>query len=142
MKIGIILLSLILLASLTNATEVKSFTVSGLSTQTMTFNLEKGNIVTGSLSVTGGNDDINFAIKDPSGKEIITKRTIYKGGNFSFVAKRDGAYTLVFDNSFSLITSKSVQVTYDVKEPLGSCISSFIILFLFGGLVILGYINS
>ncbi len=99
--------------------EVRTINVDAGVAQTLTFNLESGTKFKGSLSIAGGaGKDINFMVKDPSGNQIISERRIAEGGNFEFTATSNGAYTLYFDNSFSLFSSKQVNLSFDIEKPI------------------------
>ena len=79
---------------------------------TLTFFLKQGDRIEGEFTVRGGNDDIIFYIKDPYGNIIYEPAGQVHGWHkFSITASSNGAYTLYFDNTFSLITSKSVYLT-------------------------------
>ena len=119
--LAILIISGFVTAPLTPAfsEEVKTVNVPAGYTQTLTFNLDKGAKFTGSLSVSGGNNDINFWVANPTGDYIVPKQGVTIGKSFQFVADNSGGYTLNFDNTFSLITSKTVTLTYVVVNPIG-----------------------
>jgi len=146
MKLYLILVLALTLASLSYAAQVEAVNVPAGSVSTLTVNLQSGDVVSGSISITGGSgDDIDFSIKDPSGNEVFTKRRVAKGGTFSFTATQAGAYSMVFDNSMSLVSTKLVQVSYNytpqqTASPSGRgglCGAGAILLAAFGGLAIL-----
>ena len=92
----------------------ESFTISPLSGESLSLELSSGDSLEGYVQVTiGGTLDIKFEVKDPYGKIIHRAPGGVKGRHdFMFYAQHDGYYTLLFDNSFSLLTSKSVIVKY------------------------------
>jgi len=96
--------------------EVVTFTVPPLSYQTYRVTVSSGDRVTGSVSVSGGSgNDVDFRIIDPSGNQIASYgRITYK--TFEFTSSSGGTYQFVFDNSFSLISSKSVTFEYTVHK--------------------------
>jgi hypothetical protein len=102
-------------------------------------NLSSGDQVTGSFSAIGGTgNDVNFWITSPSGATIYNAGRVSGGTSFSISATQAGAYTLHFDNSFSIISSKQVTVNYNVTPTLISGASlSTSYLILGAGLVIL-----
>ena len=61
-------------------------------------------------------DDLNFRILDPSG-DVVAEEVRVEGAEGSVTAKTTGQYTLVFDNTFSLFTSKDVDFAYAVMPP-------------------------
>ena len=99
--------------------QVETVAVPPGTTQSIVFNLDNGDKVTGSLSVAGGaGNDVNFIVKDPAGNPIIPERRVAEGWNFDFTATSNGAYTLYFDNSFSIVSSKQVSLSYDIAKPI------------------------
>jgi hypothetical protein len=87
--------------------------------------------ITGSLEVTaGGNKDINFAITDSTQTTYYYQLNRVTASDFSFVAPYTGNFYLVFDNSFSWITSKTVSLS-DVILSMDSTVISAPIFLLF-----------
>jgi len=129
--IGVLtLFSLFITLLFIDATQVEVLTVDPLTTKTLTFNLSEGDIFSGSLAISGGaNNDINFWITDPQGNTILNLGRISQGTSFEFTAKNSGAYTLHFDNSFSIFSAKQVSLSYDIKH---SFINNFILLIILG----------
>jgi hypothetical protein len=94
---------------------VQTFTVPSLSQTTQILSLNAGDAVEGSITVSGGlTNDINFNVTDPNGNTIISYSRVTQTP-FIFQAQTTGTYTLIFDNSFSLLTSRSVTLDYLVK---------------------------
>lgn len=112
----ILALSIVLVLSFAAlALASQTFAVPARSQTTSTLTLVQGDQVTGNLNVTGGpNDDINFVITDPNGNPIQNYDHITQTP-FSFQAQTSGNYTFTFDNSFSLLSSKSVTLDYTVQ---------------------------
>ncbi|MGA3290589.1 MAG: emp24/gp25L/p24 family protein [Candidatus Bathyarchaeia archaeon] len=95
----------------------QTFTVPPLSEQTVKVNLNQGDFVKGTVSVSGGTGTgVDFMVSDPNGKELLSYNyTSYK--SFSFSASITGTYTLSFDNSFcSCIGGKNVTLEYSVND--------------------------
>jgi hypothetical protein len=115
---SITLMSLVLLgAFLAFASAAETFTVPNFSVHTVTLDLNQGDSVTGSVSVSGGTgNDINLIIQEPDGNIVATYSHI-TSSSFSFTASQKGTYKIIFDNTFSLLTSKSVTVDYSVNSP-------------------------
>ncbi|MGA2768175.1 MAG: emp24/gp25L/p24 family protein [Candidatus Bathyarchaeia archaeon] len=87
--------------------------------------------ITGSFAVTaGGNKDINFAITDSAQTTYYYQLNRATASNFSFVAPYTGNFYLVFDNSFSFFTSKTVSLS-DVILTMDSNVISTPIFLLF-----------
>jgi hypothetical protein len=115
------------------ASQVDTTTVNPVSEATLTFNLASGQTFSGSLSISGGSgNDINFHVTNPQGVTIVNLGRVSGGTSFSFTAESAGAYTLHFDNSFSLFSSKTVVTTYDVSSPKIGGIDSTILLVIVG----------
>lgn len=105
--------------SLANAADVEVVHVNALSTETLVFTLKNGQRFSGSLAISGGSgNDIDFWVTDPVGATIVNLGRVSQGNSFEFTANKDGAYTLHFGNTFSLFSSKIVNLTYDIRAPL------------------------
>jgi len=112
------ILFLVLALSLASASQVKVIQVSPLTEQMLIFNLDSGQKFTGSLAISGGSgNDIDFWITDPQGTTILNLGRVSQGRSFDFTAQASGAYTFHFGNTFSLLSSKTVNLTYDVGLP-------------------------
>jgi hypothetical protein len=130
LRVSTLLLALLLLAFALApsafASSVQQCSVPAGSQCTLTFNLNNGDSVSGSISVTGGTgNDVNFYITNPTGAQIYSAGRVSGGTSFSFTADSSGAYILHFDNSFSLISSKQVTVSYNVTPAGGGGIPEF-----------------
>ncbi|KPV64702.1 MAG: emp24/gp25L/p24 family/GOLD [Candidatus Bathyarchaeota archaeon BA2] len=71
----------------------------------------------GSITVSGGGNDIDFYITDPNGNTILRYDRATQT-SFSFTASTTGTYTMHFDNSFSIISSKSVTLSYSISKAI------------------------
>ncbi|MCJ7761543.1 emp24/gp25L/p24 family protein [Candidatus Bathyarchaeota archaeon] len=110
-----VILFLISTFSLARASNVEVVSVGPLATRTLTFNLNQGQRFSGSLSISGGSgNDIDFWVTNSVGATILNLGRVSQGRQFAFTADRDGGYTLHFGNTFSLISTKTVTLTYDV----------------------------
>lgn len=109
----IVLFSFVALAACTSQT----FTVPGLQTTTTTLNFNKGDVVSGSVNVSGGlGNDINFYISDPNGNNVVNLSHVTQS-SFSFTVSSTGTYTVHFDNSIGLL-QKSVTFTYNITPSV------------------------
>jgi hypothetical protein len=109
----IVLFSFVALAACTSQT----FTVPGLQTTTTTLNLNKGNVVSGNVNVSGGvGNDINFYISDPNGNNVVNLSHVTQS-SYSFTAQSTGTYTVHFDNTIGLL-QKSVTFTYNTTPSV------------------------
>ena len=87
------------------------------SEQTVKVNLNQGDFVNGTVSVSGGTGTgVDFMVSDPNGKELLSYNyTSYT--SFSFSASITGTYILSFDNSFcSCVGGKTVTLNYSVND--------------------------
>ena len=111
-------LLLTIVISCANATKVRTVQVEPLTKRMLIFDLDKGDKISGSLSISGGaNDDIDFWITNPDGNTIVNLGRISQGTSFEFTAQESGAYTFHFDNTFSWFSSKTVSLSYDISIP-------------------------
>ena len=116
-RICLVFLSLLLVVNgVVCAAQVETITVDPLGgEETLTFNLNNGQKFSGSLSVSGGiADSIIFSVQAPNGTKIIELTSVSEGTEFEFMAEKDGAYTLVFENPLAL-NSKTVNLTYEIE---------------------------
>lgn len=98
---------------LTTNTTTDTFTVQALHYNVASTQLSKGDRVEGYFTVVGGNGDIDFRIKDPYGSVILDAGRVTGRRDFAFTAEFSGTYTYYFDNTFSLITSKTVFFSHN-----------------------------
>jgi hypothetical protein len=115
-------------------TKTDSFQVPNLQTATSTFVLNKGDRIEGYFTILGGSNDIRFNIQDPYGSVILNAGTVTGRRDFAFTAEYSGAYTLFFDNGYSIFTSKTVFLSYSGTVAFPSAIAIVIALI---GLLIL-----
>lgn len=113
--VGILFVAMIGYAKAVAVTE--TFTVPPFQAVVRTLGLSEGDKVSGFVAVSGGiDDDIDLCVTDPNGNTILRfDRATHK--SFSFTASTTGTYTLHFDNSFSIISSKSVTLSYTISKP-------------------------
>jgi len=95
----------------------ETFTVPPWQEVVRTVGLSDGDKVSGSITVSGGGNDIDFYVTDPNGNTILRYDRATQT-SFSFTASTAGTYTMHFDNSFSIFTSKSVTLDYTVTKPI------------------------
>ena len=71
-----------------------------------------GSSIGGLIYIKGGSDnDINFRVIDPQGKIILDLGRISNEKSFCFYANKPGGdFTFIFDNEFSVFSSKEVDV--------------------------------
>jgi len=80
--------------------------------------LDKGDKISGSVTVTGGTgNDFVFQIQDPT-YGVVETYTGTTSASFSFNAKLPGSYLFIFDNEFSSQGSKQISFNYNIEKPL------------------------
>jgi len=77
--------------------------------------VRSGDVVHIEFSVSGGNNDIDFSIIGPGGGYIYGPLRVYNSLSYEFKAMESGDYNFIFDNSFSLFTTKRVSINAYVK---------------------------
>ena len=78
------------------------------------FNLEKGDRIDFTIDVRGGSgNDINLDITKPNGVVILSGGCISSCAD-SITADMDGIYRIEFDNTFSLVSAKTVFIDYTI----------------------------
>jgi hypothetical protein len=117
-------------------TKTDNFQVPPLQYVTSTFVLSQGDRIEGYFTVLGGGNDINFNIKDPYASTILDAGRVTGRRDFAFTAEYSGAYTLTFDNSFSILTSKNVFLSYSSNVAFPSLIA--VVIALIGLLILIG----
>lgn len=66
--------------------------------------------------IEGGNKDIDFYILNSEGSYVEGfEKLRYIQGTFYLVAPYDDTFEVYFDNSFSLISSKTVEISFDIE---------------------------
>ncbi|MBI4330610.1 MAG: protein kinase [Chloroflexi bacterium] len=77
--------------------------------------VDSGDRLTGTFTISGGSgNDISFLIKDPTGNTVLTVGRVSTNWQFDFVCLFTGSYQLVFDNSFSSVSNKAVNLNLKV----------------------------
>jgi len=91
--------------------------------KTLIVNLQAGQTVTGSLSVTGdprhSYDRIYFSVIDPKEVILVDLGGVYNNmpkANFTFKALTEGKHKLIFDNGFGY--AKYIELSYDVESGI------------------------
>jgi hypothetical protein len=113
------ILFMIIGVSVAHATQTETVQVAAGYVQSLIFNLDDGDKFSGSLSVSGGSgNDVDFSVTNPQGNTIVNLGRVSQGTTFEFTAQGSGAYTLKFGNDFSIFSSKTVTLSYDVQEEI------------------------
>lgn len=79
--------------------------------------LEAGDVLTGTFEADGGfgRVDVIVRIVSPNGAEITATPKV-SSYDFNMPVKIGGEYTLVFDNRYSMFTSKSIGLFYCIDK--------------------------
>jgi hypothetical protein len=95
---------------------VVDLTVRPLSTATyrVSASAEQARGVAGVIVVRGGGDDIRLTVYWGDGGLAHGPQLVVGTYRFAWPASPDGVWQLVFDNGFSLFTSKRVTLTYQL----------------------------
>ena len=119
-KLFVPLIFVILLVAMISCVRAgtETFTVSPLQEVVRTAGLSEGDKVSGSITVSGGTgNDIDFHVTDPNGNTILRYDRATQT-SFSFTASTTGTYTMHFDNSFSIFSSKSVTLDHTITKAI------------------------
>lgn len=112
------------------------YSVPPLSSLSLKINLARGCPCSLLIYIKGGSgNDINLRIIDPEGKIIYDLGRISNKTSFKFYADKPGNYTIIFDNEFSVFSSKEVTVlqgniTFSSFEFAGLSINFWVIILL------------
>ena len=91
--------------------ETENITIAARSYEQIAIYLNQGDELKFAMAVSGGsNDDIKLTIFFPDGTDV--SGGVYEEHSDSFVATSTGTYVFSFDNTFSLISNKFVQFSY------------------------------
>ena len=72
--------------------------------------VSQGTVVKITAFISGGNNDIDVEIIRPDGSIELPKDRVTSTFTYSFKAKTTGIYIVLFDNSFSVLTRKVVDL--------------------------------
>jgi len=112
-------LFLLFLTPQLNVSETDTIEIPAGTSRIVPLSLNQWDKVTGSLSVSGGwGNDIDFWVEDPSDETILNLGRVSGSGSFEFSASQTGTYELHLSNSFSIFSSKTVTLKYDVIRTL------------------------
>jgi flagellar basal body-associated protein FliL len=114
----LIVISVVVISILPNS-HVESFNVPAGYVETETVNLNNGWKFTGSVAISGGSgNDVNFWITNPQGATILNDGRVSQGTTFEFTAQQSGAYVMHFDNTFSIVSTKMVNLSWSVHPAI------------------------
>ena len=111
------LIASVYLAGCSNQTEtvVQTLHIAGGQSNSFPINLKSGDLIEGSFTVLGPTDlatlDIKFAVLDPSGNNVFGPIQT-RAQSFTYRAQTNGLHFLYVDNTYWILTSKTVNLTY------------------------------
>ena len=89
----------------------QSFTVAPNEAKAVPISVNSGDRLTGSFAIEGGRgNDVNFYVKDALGNLILDGGRVSNNWQFDFVCASSGSYQLNFDNGFSIISNKAINL--------------------------------
>ena len=98
--------------------KTQSCTVSPSGQCSVTFNLRRGDQVSGSVSIKGSSTgETNFWVTDPGGASIYNGGKVSGVTSFFFSAGGAGAYALHFNSLVSSLATRLVTLNYNVVAP-------------------------
>ena len=110
-----LVLSFLMFLLQVNASETTTIEIPAGTSRIVPLSLNQWDKVTGSLSVTGGfGNDIDFWIENPSEETILDLGRVSQSASFEITASQTGIHELHLSNSFSIFSSKTVTLTYDI----------------------------
>lgn len=75
----------------------------------LTYNLRNGTIIRATMTISGGSgDDINFYIRNSAGNTVLNPGRVSDTYSYYFTAQKGDNYRVYMDNSFSIISTKTV----------------------------------
>lgn len=93
--------------------ETKIINLRAGQTYTLLFEwLKERRTLEGYFITEGGSNDIGFRVKAPSGNYLVNLGRVADRYNFRYVVSEEGPYSLIFDNTFSWLTPKTVILVY------------------------------
>lgn len=91
------------------------FTVEAGQKHTLAVALREGHSVSGTFSVSGSQNYIDFYIKGPNGELAYGVVRVQGGQSFEMEADKDGTYAMTFDNAFSFGSPRQISLSYSVR---------------------------
>lgn len=89
-------------------TDTKNFAVAAGKTYTFYVRSEPKDPMEASFTIMGGEDDIDFYVKDPLGNMVVEKKRATEAGAFAFFSNATGYHQVIFDNTFSTSANKII----------------------------------
>jgi len=109
-------IAIILISWENSFAETKPITVADNSYERIYIPMKQGDEINYSITVEGGrNDDVEFTIYYPDGTNDGGGR-VYQTFDDRLVAHLDGRYVFEFDNTFSLLSNKQVEFSYEITK--------------------------
>jgi len=101
--------------------------------------LEKGDRTEGGFTVSGGNEEVKFYIKNPSGATIHDAGIVKSQYDCGFTAQETGIYSFYFEN-LETLNNKQIRPNWrSPYEPMLNLFDKIGLLTMLGGIAILVY---
>jgi hypothetical protein len=101
--------------------------------------LEKGDRTEGGFTISGGNEEVKFYIKNPSGVIIHDAGIVKSRYDYGFTAKDSGVYSFCFEN-LERLSDKRIHVRFrSPYEPRLDVFDKLGVLTMLGGIAVLVY---
>ncbi len=78
--------------------------------------VQSGSTIEIQFTTTGGSNDVKFGIEGPTGAYVVDDGRVYGTQSVTYTVEQTGSYRLIFDNSYSIFTSKAVILRYRVYQ--------------------------
>jgi hypothetical protein len=114
----------------------ESIQVPARGTETRTVDMNKGDQISGRVSIVG--HPLNFSISGPDG-QVILNNTLTNPMDFQFTAPTTGSYNLHFENLFS-DEMKFVTLNYNVQHYIFGVPQEYMILFFIVGIALVALV--
>jgi len=115
------------------------YNVEGGSVLQLSWYLQEGDRTEGGFRVSGGNEEVKFYIKNPSGVIIYTAGIVKNWLDTGFTAENSGIYSLHFEN-LEPLSDKRIHVRFrSPYEPRPTVFDVLGLSMMFGGTAILIY---
>ncbi len=89
-------------------TDARTFGIAAGKTYTFFVRSEPKDPLEASFTIMGGEDDIDFYVKDPLGNLVVEKKRATDAGAFALFSNATGYHQVIFDNTFSTSANKLI----------------------------------
>ncbi len=97
------------------ATATTTFDIASRAQHSVAVQLQKGDTLEGTLSISGRENYLDFYVSAPDGGQVYGVVRVVAGQGFLVKANSSGTYVMHFDNSFSFGSPRQVALSYSVR---------------------------